>query len=61
MLSIEHIIKYLNSLVRFIIIENVEFEFVVKSSSSKFKKSDINTKIAKVYAEIVKDTAFNKI
>ena len=61
MLSIKHIIKYLNSLIRFIITENVKLEFVVKSLSTKFKKSDINTKIVKIYVEIVKNIVFNKI
>ena len=60
-LNIEHIIKYLNSLMRFIITKNVEFEFVVRSFSQKFKKSDINIEIVKIYVEIVKDTVFNKI
>ena len=60
-LWIDHIIKYFHSYVRFWISKKVEHEFNVKQKPVRFKKFNINSKILKIYCEIIRNITLNKI
>jgi hypothetical protein len=56
----EKIIRYLHSWARFIIADVAE-EFIVSESSMKSIKSTINLSLIKIFAELIKDVAINKL
>ena len=60
-LQIEYIIKYLHSYVRFEILENDFFKSTIKSFSTKFIKSTINSQITRQFVEIIKNSAKHKV
>jgi hypothetical protein len=59
-LIIDQIIKYLHSIVRFSIAETTE-RFEMKESSTKLIKSTSNSIITRIFVEIVKNSASNKM
>lgn len=60
-LFVDCIIKYLYLYARFIIKEKIQHEFNMNQKSIKSKKSEINSKILKIYVDIIENNALNKI
>ena len=56
-----HIIKYLHFYARFVFTKYTKNEFNIDQKSIKSKKSTNNSKILKIYVDIIKKIAFNKM